>query len=160
MPIIAIRGARTKKAPTQCQRPSGWMGKIVLRSMNRRHSKLTDWGLGHLAIRPGDTVLDVGCGGGRTIAKLANIASRGSVHGVDYAPASIAAARKLNRALIEGGRVRLHQASASELPLADNTFDVVTAIETHFWWQDLGGGMREALRVLEPGGRMAVIAEF
>lgn len=128
--------------------------------MNRRHSKLTDWGLGHLAIRVDDIVLDVGCGGGRTVAKLAELARSGSVYGVDYARASVAAARKMNRTLIESGRVRLQEASASDLPFAEGTFDLVTAIETHFWWQDLTGGMRDAFRVLKPGGRMAVIAEF
>lgn len=160
MPIITIPGARPKRSPSQCQRPSGWIGKIILWSMNRRHSKLTDWGLGHLSIRVDDIVLDVGCGGGRTLAKLAELARAGSVYGVDYAPASVAAARKMNRTLVEGGRVRLQEASASDLPFGEGTFDLVTAIETHFWWQDLSGGMREAFRVLKPGGHMAVIAEF
>jgi ubiquinone/menaquinone biosynthesis C-methylase UbiE len=128
--------------------------------MNRRHSKLTDWGLQHLSIRPDDTVLDVGCGGGRTLAKLADFATGGRIYGIDYSPASVATARKVNRSLVDAGRVIIQEASASELPFADNTFDLVTAIETHFWWQDLSGGMREAFRVLKPGGRMAVIAEF
>jgi ubiquinone/menaquinone biosynthesis C-methylase UbiE len=128
--------------------------------MNRRHSKLTDWGLGHLTIRTDDTVLDVGCGGGRTVTKLAGLARTGNIHGIDFAPESVAAARKLNRALVADGRVQIQEASASALPFAAGTFDLVTAIETHFWWQDLPGGMREALRVLKPGGRMAVIAEF
>jgi SAM-dependent methyltransferase len=61
---------------------------------------------------------------------------------------------------VETGRVHIQEASASDLPFADGTFDLVTAIETHFWWQDLNGGMREAYRVLKPGGQMAVIAEF
>jgi ubiquinone/menaquinone biosynthesis C-methylase UbiE len=141
-------------------RPTGWRGRFVLWSMNRRHSKLTDWGLQHLSIRRDDTILDVGCGGGRTVAKLAGLASSGSVYGIDYAPASVATARNINRQLVDIGRVIVQEASASELPFADNTFDLVTAIETHFWWQDLSGGMREAFRVLKPGGRMAVIAEF
>jgi SAM-dependent methyltransferase len=128
--------------------------------MNRRHSKLTDWGLGHLAIRDDDTVLDVGCGGGRTVGKLAELAPRGRVYGIDYAPTSVAAARNENRRLIAAGRVRIQEASVSDLPFAEGTFDLVTAIETHFWWQELNAGMREAFRVLKPGGRMAVIAEF
>jgi len=148
------------RLPSQCQRPSGWRGRFVLWSMNRRHSKLTDWGLQHLSIRPDDTVLDVGCGGGRTLAKLADFATGGRIYGIDYSPASVATARKVNRSLVDAGRVIIQEASASELPFADNTFDLVTAIETHFWWQDLSGGMREAFRVLKPGGRMAVIAEF
>jgi ubiquinone/menaquinone biosynthesis C-methylase UbiE len=128
--------------------------------MNRRHSKLTDWGLQHLSIREDETILDVGCGGGRTLAKLADRASNGRVYGIDYAPTSVAAAQAFNERLVDAGRVIVQEASVLELPFSDNTFDLVTAVETHFWWQDLSGGMREAFRVLKPGGRMAVIAEF
>jgi len=128
--------------------------------MNRRHSALTDWGLGHLSTGESDTILDVGCGGGRTVAKLAARAQNGVVHGIDYAPASVAAAQRHNRTLVDLGRVRIQEASVEALPFDSDTFDLVTAIETHFWWQDLNRGMRESLRVLKPGGRMAVIAEF
>jgi SAM-dependent methyltransferase len=38
-------------------------------------------------------------------------------------------------------------------------FDLVTAVETHFWWPDLSGDMREIMRVLKPGGRLVIIAE-
>jgi SAM-dependent methyltransferase len=144
----------------QCQRPSGWRGRIVLWLMNRRHSKLTDWGLQHLPIREDDYVLDVGCGGGRTVAKLADLASRGRVYGIDHAPASVAVARGVNQALVDQGRVNIQEASVSELPFSDGTFDKVTAIETHFWWPDLNRGMRETFRVLKPGGRMLVVSEF
>jgi ubiquinone/menaquinone biosynthesis C-methylase UbiE len=128
--------------------------------MNLRHSALTDWGLHHVSVRTDDTILDLGCGGGRTVAKLAAAASNGVIHGVDCAPASVAAARRTNRRFIEAGRVRIEEASASDLPFPDGMFDIVTAVETHFWWQDLNGGMREAYRVLKPGCHMAVIAEI
>ena len=160
MPIITLPGVRPKKSPTQCQRPTGWAGKLILWSMNRRHSDLTDWGLRHVSIGASDTILDVGCGGGRTVAKLAGLAGSGMVHGIDYAPASVAAARGYNRRLVELGRVSIQEASVTELPFANDTFDLVTAVETHFWWEDLHRGMRETFRVSKPGGRVAVIAEF
>jgi cyclopropane fatty-acyl-phospholipid synthase-like methyltransferase len=44
--------------------------------MNSSHSKLTDWGLEHISIENNETILDIGCGGGRTVSKLAAIAHK------------------------------------------------------------------------------------
>jgi len=128
--------------------------------MNRRHSSVTDWGFQHISIREHDIILDVGCGGGRTITKLADAASKGKVYGIDYAEQSVAVARNVNRELIALGRVEIQQASVDALPFDDEVFDLVTAVETHFWWTDIGAGMREVFRVLKPGGRMLIIAEI
>jgi ubiquinone/menaquinone biosynthesis C-methylase UbiE len=128
--------------------------------MNSRHSKVTDWGLSHITAKPQDTILDVGCGGGKTVSKLAAMATQGKVYGLDYSDVSVAVAKKLNARLIETGRVEIHEGSVSELPFPSNTFDLLTAVETHFWWPDLPAGMREIQRVLKPGGTLAIIAEI
>ena len=152
---MADRPPRT----TQCQKPTGWLGRLVLWNMNSRHSKVTDWGLSQVSIKKPYTILDVGCGGGRTIGKLADIATQGKVYGIDYSPESVAVAKKTNRQWIEMGRAEVREGSVSQLPFSANHFDLVTAVETHFWWPDLPADLREVLRVLRPGGSLAVIAE-
>ena len=47
----------------------------------------------------------------------------------------------------------------SKLPFPDGMFDLVTAVETHYYWPDLVADMREVLRVLKPGGTFVLIAE-
>ena len=128
--------------------------------MNSSHSKLTDWGLQHISIKERDSILDVGCGGGRTVSKLAAIATQGKVSGVDYSEASVAATKKTNARWIDLGRVDVRLASVSQLPFPDNTFDLVTAVETHFWWPNVLDGMCEIIRVLRPGGKVILIAEI
>jgi ubiquinone/menaquinone biosynthesis C-methylase UbiE len=128
--------------------------------MNKSHSKLTDWGLERVTIGRHDTILDVGCGGGRTVGKLAAIANEGKIYGVDYSEESVAATKRNNAELVSAGRVEVRHGSVSELPFGDGMFDLVTGIETHFWWPDMGAGMREILRVLKPGGTLALIAEI
>ena len=144
---------------SQCQKPRGWMGRFVLWRMNAHHSKVTDWGLSHIVIQKHYTILDVGCGGGRTVSKLAAVATRGKVYGIDYSSASVAASARLNRQWITDGRVEIQETSVSHLPFPDDMFDLITAVETHFWWPDLPGDMREVFRVLKPGGTLTVIAE-
>jgi ubiquinone/menaquinone biosynthesis C-methylase UbiE len=151
--------ATPKTSVHQCQKPSGWLGRLIVWNMNSRHSKVTDWGLSHITIKPADTILDVGCGGGRTISKLAIMANQGKVYGVDYSDVSIAIARKLNAGLMRQGRVEVREGTVSELPLDNEMFDLVTAVETHFWWPDIPLGMREIRRVLKPGGTLLIIAE-
>ena len=69
------------KVLRQCRRPTGWLGSMVARGMNISHSEMTNWGLEHISIGKDDTILDIGCGGGGTIRKLARIAAEGSVQG-------------------------------------------------------------------------------
>jgi len=145
---------------TQCKKPSGLLGRFVLWNMNSRHSKVTDWGLSKISIRKQDTILDAGCGGGRTVSKLAAIATEGKVYGLDFSKASVAFAKRTNRYWIDAGRVEIQEGSVSHLPFADDMFDLVTAVETHFWWPDLPADMREVLRVLKPGGMFIIIAEI
>lgn len=127
--------------------------------MNSRHSKVTDWGLSHAVIGKQDTILDVGCGGGRTLSKLAAIAAQGKIYGIDHSTESVAMATRTNKQWIALARVEVRQASVSRLPFPEGAFDVVTAVETHFWWPALPTDLREVLRVLKPGGRLIVIAE-
>lgn len=45
------------------------------------------------------------------------------------------------------------------VPFPDRSFDIVTAVETHYYWPDLQANVREILRVLKPGGTFVLIAE-
>jgi ubiquinone/menaquinone biosynthesis C-methylase UbiE len=143
----------------QCQNPTGWLGRLVLRNMNSRHSRVTDWGLSQASPGKQDIILDVGCGGGRTVSKLAAIATQGKVYGIDHSSESVAVAMRTNKQWIDSGRVEIREASVSRLPFSDGAFDVITAVETHFWWPALRTDLREVLRILKPGGRLIVIAE-
>lgn len=135
------------------------MGRILLWEMNVQHSRLTNWGLSHVSIGESDTILDIGCGGGRTISKLAVGASRGKVYGIDHSEASVAAARRTNARGIAASLLDIRQGSVSQLPFADDMFDLVTAVENHFYWPDLPADTRQILRVVKPGGSLLLIAE-
>lgn len=141
----------------QVKKPTRFVGRLFASLMNASHSELTDWALAHVQIPANAAVLDVGCGGGRTVEKLANFAPL--VHGIDYAAGSVAASVAHNKRLLAEKRVVIQQASVSQLPFPAEFFNVVTAIETQYYWPDLLSDMREILRVLKPGGLLVVVLE-
>ena len=93
----------------QVRKPDRFIGRLFATLMNRSHSKLTDWGLWHVRIAKACHILDVGCGGGRTIEKLAAMAPSGKIYGVDYASGSVATSRARNKGLMRDGRVEIHR---------------------------------------------------
>lgn len=112
-----------------------------------------------MAVPKDAVILDVGCGGGRALGRLAASAPDGQVVGLDDSAASLAVSRETNAKEIAAGRVRVAEGSVTALPFPDCTFDIVTAIETHYYWPDLPVNVREVMRVLRPGGTFALIAE-
>jgi ubiquinone/menaquinone biosynthesis C-methylase UbiE len=100
-------------------------------------------------VQPGDTVLDLGCGYGRTLPELA--AKGGSVVGIDNAAASIAMARQ---AVKEISNITVKEMDADRLLFTDNLFDTVVCIQNGIsaFHCDQKNLLREALRVTKPGG--------
>jgi len=101
-------------------------------------------------VRPPDEVLELGCGYGRVVARLAAVAR--SVVGIDTSAASLALARELLRAR---PNCRLLQMDACALGLRDATFDVVVCIQNGLsaFHVEPRTVIRESLRVTRPGGR-------
>src|SRR5262249_35897694 len=115
---IALALAVAGYVAGQVRKPDRFIGRLFAMLMNQSHSKLTDWGLSHVQIAKTFHILDIGCGGGRTIEKLAVMAPSGKIYGIDYASGSVATSRAKNKGLIRDGRVEIQQASVSQLPFA------------------------------------------
>ena len=157
--VVSLAVLASVALARQCRKPTWWPGRLFARLMNASHFGVTAWGLKHITFEPDFPVLDVGCGRGRTIQQLLALAPEGKVYGVDYADASVAVATKINAPAIAAGCVDIRRGSVSNLPFAPQTFDVVTAVETHYYWPNLKADLEEVRRVLKPAGRVAIIAE-
>ncbi len=128
--------------------------------MNIGHEKLAKWGLSYLDIREKKSILDVGCGGGKNISNFLETALHARVYGVDYSGASVEKSKAFNRKAIEEGRAKVIQASVEKLPFDKESFDLVTAFETIYFWPDLSNNFREIYRVLRNGGTFLVCNEI
>lgn len=110
-------------------------------------------------IKPGDSVLDVGCGTGEITLRAKARAKEGKVYGIDPAPEMIAVARK--KAARRGLEIDFRVGVIETLPFPDSSIDVVTSsLMMHHLPDDLKArGIAEIYRVLKPGGRL-LIADF
>jgi SAM-dependent methyltransferase len=143
---------------SQCARPEGALGRVMLSFMNYTHGPLTNWGLKLVNIQDGWTMLDVGCGGGFTIRRLLKQSKDAQVYGIDISEESVAKAKKVNADVLDK-QVFVTQGSAEKLPYEDEKFDLVTAVETVYFWPNLPGCLQEVRRVLKPGGKFAILVE-
>ncbi|MFZ0133826.1 MAG: methyltransferase domain-containing protein [Desulfobacterales bacterium] len=112
-----------------------------------------------LAIRPGDRVLDLGCGGGRHTAAACR-PPRAFAVGADVSLAELGDAKnrlRLHDRLGEcGGRWGLCAADTTRLPFARKTFDLVICCEVLEHIRDHRRAAAEIARVLRPGGQLVV----
>jgi ubiquinone/menaquinone biosynthesis C-methylase UbiE len=144
----------------QFRRPTGVQGRTVAAFMNKEHNLLSTWGLKHVKIEHAFAVLDVGCGGGRTMGKLAHQVGKGRVFGIDYSKDMVEYSKEENQKLVDQGRIGLIQGVVEKMGFPNDLFDLVTAIETYYFWPNLPGVFREIKRVLKQGGKLLIVSEM
>lgn len=104
-------------------------------------------------IAPGDHVVDLGAGTGLlSLAALLQVGPDGTVTAVDQSGPALREIRPARG----GGTLRALIADAAKLPLAASSVDAVVTRSLLIYMEDLPGTLKEAARVLRPGGRLSV----
>jgi protein-L-isoaspartate O-methyltransferase len=140
-------GTDAAHASRQVEAASSYQDVLVPALMEEWAPRVAD----AAGVRPGDRVLDVACGTGvltRAVAMRAG--SEGAVTGLDLAPGMLAVAAHLSPEL------HWQQGAADALPFPDRSFDAVVSQFGLMFFPDPVAALREMMRVLAPGGRLAI----
>ncbi len=148
-----------KNFVSQTRKPEGFLGKMMIKSMNPGHAKMADWGMSYLKTIAPSEIIDIGCGGGRNAGELLKKYPGAKVTAIDYSPLSVEQAAAYNKDAITQGRCKVQQGDASHLTLDEESFDLATAFETIYFWPGLEKCFAEVAKVLKPGGCFMIVNE-
>lgn len=139
--------------------PADQDGPAKLASMNKGHEEVEEWALSFIDPDEASRLLDIDCGDGARVERLARFAPQAHVTGLDSSPHALEAARSHNEALIAEGKADILEASPEALPFTEASFDYVTCVESFYSWPDPQENLEEIRRVLKPGGRFLLVSD-
>lgn len=137
--------------------PTGPIGRFFGFLMNNIHKGVYRFGLEYADMREDDSLLDIGCGGGKLLKEISKTVTHGRLCGIDHSEEMVKMALKKNR---RNNRITIKKASVSKLPFQDYDFNTVTAFETIQFWPDFMVDLKEVLRVLKPKGTFLIANRY
>ncbi len=109
--------------------------------------------LGLLDLKPGDHLLDLGCGAG-VIAEYISDQTGARVTGLDYSAPAIAVANE--RTADKRGRLTFLKGDMNALDLPERSFDAAISLDTLYWVADLADTLSQVARTIKPGGQIGI----
>ena len=127
--------------------------------MEHHHLNITEKTIRLMRLRPGERVLDLGCGSGWATRLLARIVSEGpagfgQVVGVDVSDEMIRHAREASK---DFENILYVWGSAQQIPWEENFFDKVLSVESFYYYPDQERALAELFRVMAPHGRLFIL---
>ncbi|MBK5199070.1 MAG: methyltransferase domain-containing protein [Methyloceanibacter sp.] len=141
----------------QLRNPSGLWGRTTGGVMAFANAKPNTLAVAALSLRDGESLLELGCGPGRALQGLLRLPHLARVIGLDWSEVMLAQASRRNRLAVEAGRLVLVRGDFARLPFVDELADAVLAVNVVYFMYG-SAAVREARRVLRPGGRMVLYA--
>ena len=136
----------------QLANPEGEVGLAVAEWMVEVNRQANGRIVRLLGIEPGNQVLEIGFGSGRTAPEVVAQAEGVRYAGIDISQTMVDEANRFNADLVTTGRASFHLGSAEQMPFAAGTFDRAFSLGVVHFWAEPVEPLREVHRVMRPGG--------
>ncbi len=140
----------------QLGHPSGIVGRVLSKGLNRGNRELIEGAVAALAPAPDAVVADVGFGGGSGLRLLLDGPGSPTVHGVEISATMISQAQSLFAEECSAGRLHLHRGPITDLPLESASLDGLITVNTIYFVDDLDLAFRELACALRSTGRAVI----
>ena len=137
-----------------------WGGRALMKMNSPKHADMPKWVLEDLEIPDNCRLLDIGCGGGANLNRMLSLNPTATAVGSDISKLAMEITREVNYRDIVDKRLLLLGGDATQLPLAKESYDLVTAFETIYYWHSMELGAQEMYRVLRQGGTCLIANEM
>ena len=125
--------------------------------MEESHLPIVEPMLALIAFAPTDRVLEVGCGSGWLVRRLAARLPSGLAVGIDVSDEMVRRAETASAGL---PNVQFRHGTAEEIPAPPESFTKIISVESAYYWPDPARGLHEFFRVLQPGGSAWILINF
>jgi len=138
----------------QLSHPSGFLGQVFGRLMNRHNARLNTFALQQLPLTRHHRVLEIGFGGGAALEKLMERA--GFVCGLDRSETAVQTAENRYADQMAVGCADFRVGRVESMPFDSGEFDWIYSVNTIYFWPSLDSGFRQIHRVLRPFGSVVI----
>ena len=150
-----------KDVQTIGSNPTGLKGRLAGLIMNLIHAnqyrKIIKHAIEEEEGKGSAKILDVGCGGGKAISLFSSMLKNSKIYGIDHSADMVSLAREVNKKEIENGKVDIIECDATDLPYANDYFDIIAAFDTINFWTDFNKAIVEIKRTLKANGIFLIV---
>ncbi|WP_051675971.1 class I SAM-dependent methyltransferase [Ureaplasma canigenitalium] len=134
------------------------LGRNLTIGMNKGHKDMGDFGLSVIRLKEDDTVLDIGCGGGINLKRMAEKAKH--ITGIDISDMACQVSKEVNEEEVKSNKVEVLKADVSNYDVASETYTVITSFSSVYFWKDRPTSFKNIFRILKKGGSFYLVVSM
>lgn len=140
----------------QLRRPSGFLGEIVAKMMDRRNKEFYEKIIFELDVKKDDKLFEIGYGPGLGIKLITSKNIDCTINGLDYSELMLRKATQRNQKFVDSGVVRLKYGDFLVMDFDNERYDKIYCVNVIYFWSDLSKAFSKIYAMLNSGGRYCI----